>query len=210
MLDDVNVSATPELDPNPFPDNGEEGRKPDSPTDERGPTEGILGDEQDPEPPRPSHNEGNEEEVGAPYGTVSARKLEANRQNATRSTGPKTETGKARSSLNAIRHGIFAAKLLNQTPQGANERLEYEELATQVRDFYQPVGTKEQLLVELLITELVRTGRILRYEQMVLTSDSAFWSDGLAKVLRYSQAHSREVARLMKWLEEEQAKRRVK
>ncbi len=212
MLDDVNLSATPELDPNPYPfsDNGEEGRKPDSPTDERGPTEGILGDEaQDPEPPRPSHNEGNEEEVGAPDGTLSARKLEANRQNATRSTGPKTEAGKARSSQNAIKHGIFAAKLLNQTPQGASERLEYEELATQVRDFYQPVGTKEQILVELLITELIRTGRILKYEQIVLTDDRLFWSNGLAKVLRYSQAHSREVARLMKSLAEEQEKRRA-
>lgn len=210
MLDDANLSATPELDPDPTPGTAEKAAEQDSPTDETGLTTGVLGDGvQNPEPPRLSRNDCNEEDAAASDGTVSARKLEANRQNAQRSCGPKTEAGKARSSQNAIKHGIFAAKLLNQTPQGASERLEYEELAAQVRDCYQPVGTKEQLLVELLITELVRTGRILRYEQMVLTSDSAFWSDGLAKVLRYSQAHSREVARLMKWLEEEQAKRRV-
>jgi hypothetical protein len=200
------LSPAAELDPNPSPGTAEKADESDSPTDETGLTRGVLGI-QNPEPPQPSRNKGNEEDAGA--STVSARKLEANRQNAQRSCGPKTEAGKARSSQNAIKHGIFAEKLLNQTPQGASERLEYEELATQVHDFYQPIGTKEQLLVELLITELVRTGRILRYEQMILTSDSAFWSDGLSKVLRYSQSHSREVARLMKWLEEEQEKRRA-
>jgi hypothetical protein len=37
---------------------------------------------------------------------ASNRQIEANRNNAKRSTGPKTEAGKTRSSRNALRHGM--------------------------------------------------------------------------------------------------------
>lgn len=37
---------------------------------------------------------------------TSIRQIEANRSNATRSTGPKTADGKTRSSRNALRHGL--------------------------------------------------------------------------------------------------------
>jgi hypothetical protein len=41
---------------------------------------------------------------------VSARKLAANRQNAKKSTGPRTPRGKSQASRNAIRHGLKGAK----------------------------------------------------------------------------------------------------
>ena len=42
----------------------------------------------------------------------SARKAAANRQNALKSTGPKTSDGKAGVRLNALRHGLLSEEIL--------------------------------------------------------------------------------------------------
>jgi hypothetical protein len=39
-------------------------------------------------------------------------KIDANRRNATKSTGPKTAAGKARVSLNALKHGLSAQTMV--------------------------------------------------------------------------------------------------
>jgi hypothetical protein len=44
--------------------------------------------------------------------TASARKIAANRRNARRSTGPRTQSGKRRSSRNATTHGVFCQDLV--------------------------------------------------------------------------------------------------
>ena len=56
--------------------------------------------------------------------TVSAAKLEANRRNAKKSTGPRTEDGKRRSGQNAVTHGLRAKTLvlLDEDPQVLEER----------------------------------------------------------------------------------------
>jgi hypothetical protein len=56
--------------------------------------------------------------------TVSAAKLEANRRNAMRSCGPKTQAGKERSKLNAVKHGMRAATLvlLDEDAQALEDR----------------------------------------------------------------------------------------
>ena len=197
MSDDTNLSAAPE--PNPGCKSGDHGNQP-----ETRQTEGDVEDgKPNPEPLQPTSDKHNERSVKP---IVSARKLAANRRNATHSCGPKTEQGKANSSKNAIKHGIFAAKLFSQTEQA--ESLEYNEMAAQLVDHYQPIGFKEQLLVEQIFTELVRSGRILRFEQLVLSHDAAFMGRALEKVLRYSTTHSRQLSRLLEELEDEQAKRK--
>jgi hypothetical protein len=55
---------------------------------------------------------------------ISEAKLEANRRNAARSTGPRTEVGRQRAKLNAVKHGMRAATLvlLDEDPQVLEDR----------------------------------------------------------------------------------------
>lgn len=55
---------------------------------------------------------------------ISAAKLEANRRNAQKSTGPRTSSGKERSGLNAVTHGLRAETLvlLDEDPQALEDR----------------------------------------------------------------------------------------
>lgn len=210
MSEDINLCGEPELNPdcksgNPEPPAGyfDGNIQPET----RQTNGDVENGNPNPEPLQPASEKDNEENEIASKTPISERKLAANRQNATHSCGPKTEQGKANSSKNAIKHGIYARKLFSQTEQGANDRLEFEELAAQMVDHYQPNGFKEHLLVEQIFTELVRNGRILRYEELVLSRDGAFMGPAFEKVLRYSTCHSRQLSRLLKELEDEQAKR---
>src|SRR5215212_2652496 len=66
----------------------------------------------------------------------SARKAAANRQNALKSTGPKTPDGKAAVRLNALRHGLLSQEIL--LPGEDEEAL--RELTEGLRAELQPVG----------------------------------------------------------------------
>ena len=57
---------------------------------------------------------------------ITQRKLEANRRNAARSTGPRTAEGKARVSLNAVKHGMTGTTVVlpHEDEQAYQHRLE--------------------------------------------------------------------------------------
>ena len=57
--------------------------------------------------------------------TTDAR-TEANRKNAQRSTGPKTPEGKARSSKNALKHGLTSEELIlpGENPEAYDARMD--------------------------------------------------------------------------------------
>jgi len=86
----------------------------------------------------------------------SVRKLEANRQNARRSTGPRTARGKARVAQNAITHGLLSrqALLSDEDPHA------FDALAEAVRAAWKPEGAQEQLSVDLMIDALWRRRRL--------------------------------------------------
>src|SRR5271154_6234565 len=76
--------------------------------------------------------------------TVSAAKLEANRRNSQRSCGPRTEAGKSRSKLNAVKHGMRAATLvlLDEDPEALEERRAERAASLMLR------GAAEQRIVD--------------------------------------------------------------
>src|SRR5271166_5179864 len=55
---------------------------------------------------------------------ATAAQIEANRRNAQKSTGPKTEKGKARAKLNAVTHGMTARTIIPVLPQEDPRELE--------------------------------------------------------------------------------------
>jgi hypothetical protein len=107
-------------------------------------------------------NEVKAEVSGKP--TVSLRKVESNRRNSQKSTGPKTATGKKRVSRNAVRHGFFSKFLLIQHPDGKESPGEYDDLYAGVRKHYQPVGWLEELWVEKIAAWSWRLRRLIRCE----------------------------------------------
>ncbi len=84
------------------------------------------------------------------------KRVAANRQNAQRSTGPKTEEGKATVSLNALKHGLSAQKpvLPDEDPKL------FQELSERLQVEFQPVGEIEMALVKLISLKLWRLARL--------------------------------------------------
>jgi hypothetical protein len=98
--------------------------------------------------------------------TVSARKLAANRQNALRSTGPRTPRGKTFSRRNALRHGLFVSRITDFEALGENPD-EYDDLLNGLWEHYQPVGRAEEIEVERIAVCCWRLKRVWRYENAV-------------------------------------------
>jgi hypothetical protein len=159
----------------------------------------------------------------------SQARLRANRLNAQKSTGPRTEEGKQRTSLNATRHGL-TAQVLTLTSE------ELKALQALIVDFekqYQPATTQEKHLVHMLGQLQFRLHRIMAIEHNLfaigLTENSEFWDvnhpeaqtafvfaetlrrskDPLLTLSIYEQRLMRQYEKVLKMLREVQAERRV-
>ena len=100
-----------------------------------------------------------------PYTAESARTA-ANRRNAQKSTGPKTEAGKAASSQNRLAHGLCSEELLI----GGETTADFEALLGSVRKAYNPVNDEEAMLTDQLVQALWRFNRAQRVETTMLQS----------------------------------------
>ncbi len=98
---------------------------------------------------------------------TSAKKAEANRRNALKSTGPKTPEGKAAVRLNALRHGLLTQQIL--LPGEDEDTL--RELDERLRTELQPVGELENLLVDRIIASSRRLWRLGRVEAGIFVQE---------------------------------------
>jgi hypothetical protein len=99
--------------------------------------------------------------------SASLRKLEANRRNAQKSTGPRSVEGKRNSRWNAAKHGILAVDLLALGP-GAEDAKEFEVLADALWSDLAPVGKLEEILVDRIAVCIWRQKRAIRCEAGVI------------------------------------------
>ncbi len=77
---------------------------------------------------------------------TSYRQIEANRRNALKSTGPKTETGKQRSRCNAVRHGLTAGTVIGAL-EDAEDYKQFE--ATIIADYDAQSAVERELVLRL-------------------------------------------------------------
>jgi hypothetical protein len=92
---------------------------------------------------------------------ASSRKIAANRANARKSTGPKTQRGKSHTALNAISYGFYAATRLLPYEDEA----EYRRLVDEVLADVMPEGPIEHALTKRVISDIWQLGRIDRGEK---------------------------------------------
>jgi hypothetical protein len=96
--------------------------------------------------------------------TSRERRVAANRANAQLSTGPRTEAGKAKSSLNAVKTGLTGRTVLLPSE-------DVKQYQAHVRDFQeelQPVGALETVVVQSLADTQWRLNRIPSLESGIL------------------------------------------
>ena len=91
------------------------------------------------------------------------KQIQTNRQNAQKSTGPKTDEGKAAVSQNAVKHGLFAESVI----KGENEA-DYEAFHDQMLAELAPVGTLELMLAERVVSLAWRLKRAERMQYQVI------------------------------------------
>jgi hypothetical protein len=162
---------------------------------------------------------------------ATAAQINANRENARKSTGPRTPRGKAISSRNSLVHGMTSGKFL--PPDG--DPNEFFQLLDQFRDRFQPFDEVEDALVERLVAAefKMRSVRyldagIFRYQAKVNPMPDHFSQDGctnplawafqfdcarqnsFSKLIRYEGFLQREFSRALRDLSELQKERRVR
>jgi hypothetical protein len=96
----------------------------------------------------------------------SLKQIEANRLNALKSTGPRTEEGKRRSRCNAIRHGLTAETVI----VGVEDQEDYESFEATIIADYDPTTAVERELVLRLASVLFRLRRATGIETALFQS----------------------------------------
>jgi hypothetical protein len=91
--------------------------------------------------------------------------LIANRANAQFSSGPRTEEGKQRSSLNAFRHGL-TGQIVIHTPE---DQAAFQKHCEAIREDLKPLGALETTLAQSIAEDYWRLNRARALENAIFT-----------------------------------------
>jgi hypothetical protein len=104
---------------------------------------------------------------------ASDKQLRANRSNAKRSTGPRSQGGKARSRLNSRKHGLTAKTLVIDDEDPA----QFDKLRVELMEEYDPQSALECELVERLSSLVWRLRPIPAFEAAIIDARRAEVAD---------------------------------
>ena len=99
---------------------------------------------------------------------TSQTRIDANRRNAQKSTGPRTEAGKATSRWNALKHGLASPELIlfDETEEA------FEDFYAELRAAHAPVDAAEAAVVERIAAAHWRLRRVWRAEAAAFNDDA--------------------------------------
>jgi len=106
---------------------------------------------------------------------ASKKQLQANRTNARKSTGPKSQGGKARSRLNSRKHGLTAETLIIVGECAGD----FDQLRAELMDEHDPQSALEAELVERLAGILWRLRRVPFFEAAIIDARQAQVTDNM-------------------------------
>jgi len=150
------------------------------------------------------------------------KQIEANRKNAKKSTGPRTEEGKAKAAQNARKHGLTSRRMVLADEDAA----EFEQLRRNLHAELAPETQLETLIVNRIAAVQWRLARVpaleaelmdrLRYDMLTedqglggaWSLDSGPYGGALARLARYETTLERNAARLLAELRRSQVHRR--
>jgi hypothetical protein len=104
---------------------------------------------------------------------VTPTKIDANRKNAKRSTGPRTERGKSIARFNAVTLGLFAKHVVIPICDGYKPEKEFQSLLDGLHQEFQPLGLYEEWLVVKIAECMWRLRRATRCESGSVREASA-------------------------------------
>jgi hypothetical protein len=142
---------------------------------------------------------------------TSARRIEANRRNAQKSTGPRTSEGKAAVALNGMKHGLLSREALVQGEREAD----LVEFGKRLRAHLAPAGELELFLADRIVACGWRLRRLLRVESRLFKEDGAqpeqafsnYGREKMAVLSRYEATIERSLYKALHELQRLQAAR---
>jgi hypothetical protein len=159
----------------------------------------VQGDEVGTNPPpdaqdemRASHDGETDDQYQPRRKTMSDAAITANRENAQRSTGPKTEEGKARSSRNAQTKGIFASTLwpISAGPYAEDPDEFITRVAAAIKS-HAPRDAAEADIVKQVVLTIVKLERTNRIEADLLASSASITKADLSMMSKHFGADPR-------------------
>ena len=135
---------------------------------------------------------------------VSKAKRDANQANATYSTGPRTAEGKAISSRNSFKHGLFAKEVVAL----GEEAQELVALRQRLFEEHQPANATEEILVQEIADNYWRLQRARRMEANLLEQFTVeTWNKMMSLILRATSSAERAMHKALNTLRQLQKER---